>query len=94
MSETRLHAIVSGRVQGVGYRNHALEAALRLNLRGMVRNLGAGQVEVVAEGARGELEQLLAALREGPPAARVTHVQVSWAEAQGGMRSFTVRPSA
>jgi acylphosphatase len=59
-----------------------------------VRNLGTGQVEVIAEGARADLEDLLSALREGPGGARVSHVQVSWSEPHGGLGPFTVGPSA
>jgi len=90
----RLHAIVAGRVQGVGFRYFVLHQALQLGVRGLVRNLRGDQVEVVAEGERAQLELLAAALRRGPPAARVTHVQVSWGEPTGSFTRFSVQPSA
>jgi len=91
--QARLHAIVTGRVQGVGFRYFVLDAARELGLAGTVRNLRGGQVEVVAEGERTELERLAAALREGPPAARVTNVQLSWAEPTGRSAGFSIQAS-
>ncbi len=77
----RMVAIVSGRVQGVGYRAFVVRYARALGLDGSVRNLPSGQVEVIAEGDEKALQQLLTLLREGPPAARVTSVSVQWGEA-------------
>jgi acylphosphatase len=90
--QARLHAIVTGRVQGVGFRFHVREIALA-GLCGSVRNLQGGAVEVVAEGERAALERLAEALRRGPGAARVTHVQVSWAEPTGRCAGFAILPS-
>ncbi len=59
-----------------------------------MRNLRSDRVKVVAEGEREPLERLAAALRQGPPAARVTHVQVSWAEPTGRFTRFSIQPSA
>lgn len=85
----RIVALVSGRVQGVGYRAFVLRYARALGLSGSVRNLPSGQVEVIAEGEEPTLQQLLALLKQGPPAARVTEVSVQWGEAanaEGGFR--------
>ncbi len=87
----RLHAIVHGRVQGVNFRSYTIQEATRLNLTGWVRNLPDGTVETVAEGPRPALESLLAFLHQGPPAARVTAVDVNWEEATGEFDSFRVR---
>ena len=59
-----------------------------------MRNLATGQVEVIAEGFRPDLQELLSALRQGPPGARVSNIQVSWPEPQGDLGPFTVAPSA
>lgn len=91
--QARLHAIVTGRVQGVGYRYFVLDVAQELALRGTVRNLRGGGVEVVAEGDRAALERLAAALRQGPPSARVTNVQLSWFEPSGHFAGFSIQPS-
>jgi len=69
-------ARVTGRVQGVGFRYSAVREALRLGLRGWVRNAGDGSVEVEAEGASPALEDFLAWLRRGPPGAYVVDVEV------------------
>ena len=87
----RLHAYVSGRVQGVFFRGRTLEVAARLGLAGWVRNLPDGRVEVLAEGAAQALEQLLAFLRVGPSGARVDHVNEAWGVASGGLPAFEVR---
>ncbi|NPV46302.1 MAG: acylphosphatase [Armatimonadetes bacterium] len=87
----RLQARVSGHVQGVGFRGFVALRAQRLRLRGYVRNLMGGEVEVVAEGEEHDLRNLLQVLEAGPRAARVTNVQVSWAEPTGEFASFTVR---
>lgn len=76
----KMVAIVSGRVQGVGYRAFVVRYARALGLDGSVRNLPTGQVEVVAQGDDRALNQLLTLLRQGPPAARVTNVSVQWGE--------------
>jgi acylphosphatase len=87
----RLHATVSGRVQGVSFRYFVSEEAQELNLLGWVRNRPDGSVEVTAEGTRPNLEQLLAALWDGPPAARVDEVQAEWQPASGEFSSFWIR---
>jgi acylphosphatase len=68
---------VAGRVQGVWYRESCREEAERLGVAGEVRNLHDGTVEVVAEGRADAVEALAAWCREGPPAARVTGVEVA-----------------
>lgn len=90
----RLHAIIEGRVQGVGYRAFVVQKAQELGLKGWARNRWNGSVEVLAEGKRQSLENLLAALREGPRLAHVTNVQVEWGEATGEFNYFYVRSTA
>jgi len=89
----RLHALITGRVQGVGFRYFVLREAQQLDLSGFVRNAGS-QVEVVAEGEPERLERLLAQLRVGPFGARVDNVQSSYGQATGGLNGFAVRPTA
>ena len=67
--------VVSGRVQGVGYRWFALREGERLGLAGWVRNLADGRVEAVAAGRAEVLDQFEAALREGPRWAHVESVE-------------------
>ena len=77
-SPVRAHVLVSGRVQGVGYRAFAARVAAQRKLVGGVRNLDDGRVELDVEGPRETIEALLAELGIGPPAARVTAVTVEW----------------
>jgi len=79
--EASLRVVVRGRVQGVGYRDFVYMRARFLGLRGYVRNLpDMRSVEVVAEGDRAGLEQLLDYLREGSRGARVDGLDVTWGE--------------
>jgi acylphosphatase len=86
-----LHAMVKGRVQGVFFRAFVEGWAERLHLTGYVRNRPGGMVDVVAEGEKHNLEQLLDNLKKGPPAARVDEVKVDWAEYTGSFQDFKVR---
>lgn len=71
---TELHAIVVGRVQGVGYRYFVLELAEQLGLAGWTRNLPNGTVEVLAQGHDEAVLALLSALQRGPAGGRVDRV--------------------
>lgn len=90
----RLHAIVEGRVQGVGFRYFVRENAAALGLTGWVRNLWDDRVELTAEGSREQLERLLSFVRRGPRAAFVTQVKTDWQPASGEYKDFRVYPTA
>jgi len=83
-----LRLIAQGREQGVGYRFFVYRQAVQLELCGVVRNLPGGDVEIVAEGPRAALEQLVRIAGEGPPRAQVTHVDVQWDEGPGRYEGF------
>ncbi|HZI93506.1 MAG TPA: acylphosphatase [Patescibacteria group bacterium] len=83
--------VVSGRVQGVGFRWFVIEAARKLHLTGWARNLSDGAVEVVAQGTREALDALAAKLAVGPGMARVESVESSRAEPDRGLDGFHVR---
>ncbi len=87
----RLHATVDGYVQGVGFRMFVIENAQEIGLTGWVRNTYDGKVEVLAEGDREALEQLLNKLRTGPRSALVTNVSQDWETATGEFTRFNVR---
>ena len=84
--------IVSGMVQGVGYRFFTQRAAEELNLSGWVRNLSDGRVQAEAEGPRPRIEEWLARLRVGPRLSSVTDVAVTWKTTSGAARGFLVEP--
>lgn len=81
--------VISGRVQGVGFRWFAHEAAVREGVTGWVRNLPDGRVEAVVEGEADAVTRMERALRSGPRGARVERVYVG-EEEPGGYRSFTI----
>lgn len=84
----RLHAVVRGDVQGVGFRYFVQRKAQQLGVRGWVRNNADGSVELVAEGNRDDLEQLKRAVEEGPRMAHVERVEVQWSSATGNLQGF------
>jgi acylphosphatase len=90
-AKARMHATVQGRVQGVSFRYFVTEQAERLGIQGWVRNRHNGHVEIMAEGSRYSLEQLLRALHQGPPMASVSTVEVEWLPMTGEFSAFWVR---
>ena len=90
-TETRLHLLFSGRVQGVGFRAFVAQHAKQIGICGWVRNVGRRQVEVLAEGTRADLEDFLQAVREGPSVSQVEDVKVEWGDTQEKFNSFKVR---
>jgi acylphosphatase len=91
MDHQRVHALVRGRVQGVGFRFFTEDRAAELGVTGWVRNLPDGSVELIAEGPRNDLERLIEAVRRGPPASRVHDVETMWSEARGDLGAFRIR---
>jgi acylphosphatase len=81
---------IFGRVQGVFFRNWAMDRARALGVRGWVRNRRDGSVELVAYGEDDAVEALTAACRTGPPAAKVERIQVEIAEGDGPPAGFRV----
>lgn len=76
IDESRLGVVLHGRVQGVGFRWWTRREATRIGIRGTVRNLPGGSVEVQAAGSDDVLADFLALLRLGPPGARVDTVEL------------------
>jgi len=85
---SRVHVVVSGRVQGVAFRYSVERWAVELELTGWVRNLYDGRVEVVAEGKKDDLDELVTRLRKGPRLAVVEAIDVVWEEPTGEFRDF------
>jgi acylphosphatase len=75
-----LSLVVSGRVQGVGFRYFTLQRARAHGVTGWVKNRYDGKVEIEAEGPRGRLLLFLEDVRNGPASSRVTHVSEDWVE--------------
>jgi len=70
--------IVTGRVQGVGFRFFAVEAAEEFGITGWAKNLSDGRVEVEAQGLKERVEVMIKRMRQGPLGASVTDVNVTW----------------
>ncbi|HEX32145.1 MAG TPA: acylphosphatase [Candidatus Acetothermia bacterium] len=87
----RAHILVSGRVQGVFYRASARAKAVELGLRGWVRNLPDGRVEMVAQGEADDVQAFIAWAHSGPPMAIVDSVEVTWDEPNAGEAGFRIR---
>ena len=85
------HLVISGRVQGVGFRYSMSEEAERLGVTGWVRNRRDGSVEAVLDGTPDSVSAVLAWARRGPPSAHVTDVQVE--EIVGRFERFDLRPT-
>jgi len=90
MSDVRRRVVVTGRVQGVFFRDACQRMANGLGLSGWVRNRSDGTVELAAEGPRSALDQLVDWCRDGPPRARVTGLDIT-DEPLAGERGFRIR---
>jgi acylphosphatase len=86
----RAHILVTGRVQGVFFRQTTAQEASRIGVMGWVRNLPDGDVEAVIEGDPEKVDRLIAWCHHGPPAARVDAVSVSWETVIGEFARFSI----
>jgi acylphosphatase len=89
--QARLHAFVYGLVQGVNFRWHTRQRACAWDVHGYVRNCADGSVEVVAEGSRKAVQELLNWLQEGPAYAEVERVEANWEAPTEQFTDFEVR---
>ena len=83
--------VVSGHVQGVGFRWFTEREALKRDVRGYVRNLADGRVEVIAQGEKETLLQFCERVRRGPPASRVEDVRIERVTVDDTLATFDVR---
>lgn len=87
----RVQLLISGRVQGVNFRNSLLVAAVGNGLTGWVRNLPDGRVEAVVEGPEKALRAVIAWCHQGPPLAQPTGVTEKWSAATGEFDGFIIK---
>ena len=90
MKRARVMNLYAGRVQGVGFRYTARTVALGFEVTGTVRNLDDGRVELVAEGAREELEGFLQAIRDSEVGRLIRQEMPHWGEAKNEFRGFEI----
>ncbi len=83
--------VFAGRVQGVWFRAFTSEAATGAGLTGWVRNLPNGSVEALFEGEEETVKAVIEKCRQGPPSARVDHMEINWDDAGNEFGAFTIR---
>ncbi len=86
----RVMVFYSGRVQGVGFRVTARQIACGYEVTGSVRNLADGRVELIAEGARAELEAFLQAIEESELSGFIGEKKIEWEKGKGNLRGFAI----
>ncbi len=87
----QLYVLISGKVQGVNFRNFTRRNAQQLGINGYAKNLRNGKVEVVAEGDKIQLDALVGKLRQGPPASKVDDLKIEERAFTGDYKSFDIR---
>jgi len=88
---SRVHVVISGRVQGVWFRATTRQKAEQLGLTGWVRNTYDGNVEAVFEGEENSVQEMLDWCRHGPPLSKVDNVEVKNESPTNGFDSFSIR---
>jgi acylphosphatase len=87
-----MHLIVKGRVQGVGFRDFTFRAAVKIGgLSGWVRNLDNGDVEILVQGLRSKIQELIVFCQQGPALARVDSVDQEQVQNDSALTAFRVR---
>jgi len=85
------HLLISGLVQGVGYRWFVMRKANEYHLKGYVRNLYTDDVEVEVEGNKGLISEFVNELRIGSRSAHVTDIKIKWGDYQGKYKNFDIK---
>ncbi len=86
----RAHVIVEGRVQGVFFRDFTRRQAQRFGIKGWVRNLLDGKVEIMAEGEEENMKEFLKEVKKGPPLAVVENLDIDWMDFKGEFQDFRI----
>lgn len=89
--EARIHVLVSGKVQGVFFRANTRHVASQMGLKGYVKNLQDGSVEVVAEGRKNVLDDFIEFCKKGPKGSEIENVDVRWDKPKNEFKAFDVR---
>lgn len=86
----KAHVVVSGFVQGVGFRHFVKKEAIKLNLKGWVKNLPGGEVEAVFAGNKENIEEMIELCKNGPFLSEVKDVKILWEEVDEEFSSFDI----
>ena len=87
---SRVHLVITGRVQGVWFRANTQKKAKTLDLKGWVKNRPDGRVEAVFEGEKEQIDRIIEWCKKGPSFARVDDVQIQWETPMGDFTTFTI----
>jgi len=85
------HIFAHGRVQGVNFRYYVHRYALGLRLKGYVRNLRDGRVEILAQGMQEDVQKLVNYVRGGPGLSYVVKLEIDWEEPSSSLSGFHIR---
>lgn len=86
----RVHLYITGTVQGVFYRQNTKNKAIHLNIKGWVRNLDDGRVEIIAEGEKEKINELIDWTHKGPEHAEVKNVNIEFEEYRAEFSDFSI----
>lgn len=89
--KTRVHVILSGRVQGVFFRVETRNQAIYRNISGWVRNRSDGKVEAIFEGEKEDVDKIISFCKKGPQGAQVTNVEFHWEKYTGEFIGFKIK---
>lgn len=87
----RAHIFVSGRVQGVTFRLRARRVARQVGVKGWVKNLSDGRVELIVEGKREKIQSLVEWIKSSPFLVRVDNLEIDWEEYQNEFNNFSIK---
>lgn len=87
----KAHLFIEGLVQGVFFRSYTRSVAKENNVKGWVKNLPDGRVEVVLEGKEEDVKKVIEFCKKGPPGAIVTNLEITWEEYKGEFDDFEIR---
>lgn len=88
--ERTAHVLVSGRVQGIGFRFFVSSVARRKGLKGYVRNLDDGRVEILLQGDEEVIKETLDIIKSGHPLAKINKIEVNWKSKGENFEDFQI----
>ena len=89
--KSRSHIFVSGKVQGVFFRENTREKAAEFGLNGFIRNLQNGKVEAIFEGEKEKIEKIIQWIKKGPETTQVENIEINWQNYKGEFKNFEIR---
>lgn len=87
----QIYMIAQGRVQGVNFRYYVLRKANELGINGYVRNLKDGNVEILAQGTRDNIDKLIEYVKSNPGSSFVTNLEITWEKPETYFNSFQIK---